>query len=42
MILGTWDFAYHTVSHNAGAAAKLVWMDTRMALITPFQGQWRR
>lgn len=33
----TWDFSYQTVSYHAGAAARLVWLDGRMALIVPFQ-----
>lgn len=34
---GNWDYSYKTVSTNAGAAARLVWTDTRMGLIAPFQ-----
>ena len=34
---GTWDFSYQSISYNAGAAARLVWLDGRMALIVPFQ-----
>jgi hypothetical protein len=33
----TYDFSYKTVSRSAGAAAKLVYMEPRFALIVPYQ-----
>ena len=33
----TYDFSYKTVSKSAGAAAKLVYTETRFALIVPYQ-----
>jgi hypothetical protein len=34
---GTWQANYKVVSADAGAAARLMWLDKRMALIVPFQ-----
>jgi MFS family permease len=34
---GTWDFQVSTITTNVGAAGKLVYDDTRLALLLPFQ-----
>lgn len=34
---GTWDFSCESITHNAGAAGKLVVEDPRLALMIPFQ-----
>lgn len=35
--MGTWDFTLDTIVTNSGAAAKLVYVDPRLALMLPFQ-----
>jgi hypothetical protein len=34
---GTWNMSYKAMSSEAGAAAKLIYLDARMSLIVPFQ-----
>jgi len=36
-ISGTWDISYKHLSRDAGAAARLVWTDTRVTLLFPYQ-----
>lgn len=34
---GTWEFSYKSISHDVGAAGRLVYEDRRLVLILPFQ-----
>jgi len=34
---GTWDFSYASVSRDAGAVARLVWVDSRLTMLLPLQ-----
>jgi len=34
---GTWDFSYASVSRDVGAVARLVWVDSRVAMLLPMQ-----
>eukprot|EP01034_Spumella_vulgaris_P021875 gene21875-27950_t len=35
--VGSWEFSYKTISHDVGAAGRLVYEDQRLVLIIPYQ-----